>query len=154
MSPCAGSTAGLAFSLKYAPPEVIGALESGCRTVHVDAAVDIWAIGVIAFELLTGERAFPVEGMSAAEAEKAAQDAIAGRKPLPWEVLSEGAKERLGKMRGLKRTVLRCLERDPAKRPGAEALLKSWDHTFDDMQTRGTDWSMASAETNNSSLPP
>eukprot|EP00892_Ulva_mutabilis_P000505 jgi/Ulvmu1/10455/UM063_0010.1 len=149
-----GSTAGLAFSLKYAPPEVMAAVESGCRTIHVDAAVDIWAIGVIAYELLTGERAFPADGLTAAEAEKKAQDAIAGRTQLPWEALSDGAKERLGKMRGLKRTVLRCLERDPAKRPSAEALLKSWDHTFDDMQTRGTDWSMGSAETNQSSMPP
>ena len=57
---CAGITARLTLSLKYAAPETIAALEAGCHTIHVDAAVDIWAIGVIAFELLTGERAFPV----------------------------------------------------------------------------------------------
>lgn len=57
---CAGSTARLTLSLKYAAPEIIAALEAGCHTIHVDAAVDIWAIGVIAFELLTGERAFQV----------------------------------------------------------------------------------------------
>lgn len=57
---CAGITARLTLSLKYAAPETITALEAGCHTIHVDAAVDIWAIGVIAFELLTGERAFQV----------------------------------------------------------------------------------------------
>ena len=131
---------------------MLQALESGCRTIHVEAAVDIWAIGVIAFELLTGERAFPAEGISAAEVELAAQDAIVGRTKLPWEVGAEGYQARHTKMRGLKRAVLRCLQRDPALRPSADALLKSWDHTFDDMQTRGTDWSMGSGETNQSSV--
>ena len=89
---------------------------------------------MIAFELLTGDRAFPVEGWPVAEAEKAVLDAIAGRRPLPWEEMSEGVAQRLGKMRVLKRTVLRCLDRDPCRRPDAEALLRSWDHTFDELQ--------------------
>ena len=140
-----GSTAGLSFSLKYASPEVVHSYEAGSQTIHVDAAVDIWAIGVIAFELLTGERTFPSTTTTPAESEAAARDALAGRAPLPWEGSGEAARERLEKLRGLRRTVLRCLERDPAKRPTAEALLQSWDHTFDNMHTRGTDWSIGSA---------
>eukprot|EP00892_Ulva_mutabilis_P005912 jgi/Ulvmu1/3693/UM017_0110.1 len=139
-----GSTAGLSFSLKYAAPEVVHALEAGSKTVHVDAAVDIWAFGVIAFELLNGERAFPTHNMSVAEAEYAAQEAIAGRAPLPWELVSPEAQQRLEKLRGMRRTVLRCLDRDPAKRPTAGALIASWDHAFDNMHTRGTDWSAGS----------
>ena len=107
----------------------------------MDAAVDIWAVGVIAFELLTGERAFPTHSMSAVEAASAAQEAIAGRALLPWEGSSEATQERLERLRGLRRTVMRCLERDPARRPTAAALVSSWDHTFDNMQTMGTDWS-------------
>eukprot|EP00892_Ulva_mutabilis_P010421 jgi/Ulvmu1/7751/UM039_0059.1 len=47
----------------------------------------------------------------------AARSWAIGRTQLPWEALSDGAKERLGKLRGLKRTVLRCLDR--AALPGA-----------------------------------
>ena len=133
----AGSTARLSYSLKYAAPEVVLALDAGCRTIHVDAAVDMWAVGVIAFELLTGERAFPIHDMSAAS-ESAVHEAIAGRALLPWEGDSESAQHRLVKLRGLRRTVMRCLDRDPAGRPTAAALVSSWDHTFDNMQTRGT----------------
>ena len=132
----AGTVARLSYSLRYTPPEVVLALEAGWKTVTVDSAVDIWAIGVIAFELLTGERAFPHSGLDPATAERETLDAISGRTPLPWE--RADAAPRLDKLRGLKRTVLRCLERDPTRRPSAEALLLSWDHTFDNMQSQGT----------------
>ena len=140
----AGSTASLSYSLKYAAPEVVHALEEGSRTILVDSAVDIWAVGVIAFELLTGERAFPIHDMSAAS-ESAVHEAIAGRALLPWEGDSESAQQRLAKLRGLRRTVMRCLDRDPSGRPTAAALVSSWDHTFDNMQTRGTTGSAASS---------
>eukprot|EP00892_Ulva_mutabilis_P005656 jgi/Ulvmu1/3462/UM016_0082.1 len=131
-----GTIASLSYSLRYTPPEVVRELEAGHKTIKVDPAVDIWAIGVIAFELLTGARALPSSGMDPDAAEQAALDAISGRTPLPWE--QEDAAPALEKLRGLKRTVLRCLERDPARRPSSEALLASWDHTFDNMQAQGT----------------
>lgn len=134
----AGSTASLMFSLKYAAPEVVQALQAGNKTVIADAAVDIWAIGVIAFELLTGKRAFPSSAMNPTETDAMVQAALSGHSPLPWEGEGEVVEERLEKLRGLRRSVLRCLDRDPAQRPSAEALLRSWDHTFDNIQTRGT----------------
>ena len=134
----AGSTVSLSLSLKYAAPEVLHALEAGSSTVIVDPAVDIWALGVIAFELLTEEPAFSAQTMSAAK------DAIAGRVPLPWEAEAPEARQRLEQLRRLRRTVLRCLARNPAERPTASALLRTWDHMFDNMHTRGTDWSGAS----------
>lgn len=115
---------------------MILALEAGRRTIRADPAVDIWAIGVIAYELLSGERALPSSGLEPAEAEAAALDAISGRAALPWE--GPEAAPQLEKLRGLKRTVLRCLERNPKRRPTAQALLESWDHTFDNMQSQGT----------------
>jgi serine/threonine protein kinase len=89
------------LSLKYAAPETVAALEAGQRGIVVDAAVDIWAIGVIAFELLAGERAFPTGSRNLAQV----RACLAGRAPLPWERGSAGAPARLKKMRGLKRTV-------------------------------------------------
>lgn len=133
---CAGSTARLSFSLKYAAPEVVHALEAGCATIHVDAAVDMWAVGVIAYELLTGEPAMLSQGWPSDQSKQPMQDAIAGRTLLPWEEDGETAVGRLKKLRGLRRTVLRCLERDPCKRPTADALLASWDHAFDSMNAR------------------
>eukprot|EP00892_Ulva_mutabilis_P002686 jgi/Ulvmu1/12418/UM009_0068.1 len=131
-----GTTANMAFTLKYAPPEVMHAMESGCRTIAVDSAVDMWAIGVIAYELLTRERAFPVDGLPVAEAEQKARDAIAGRTQLPWEVAAaDGTDTQLSKMRFLRHTVLRCLDRDPTGRPSAAELLETWDHAFDDLQS-------------------
>lgn len=49
----------LAFSLTYAAPEAVAAAAAGHRKVAVDSAVDMWALGVVAYELLTARRAFP-----------------------------------------------------------------------------------------------
>jgi serine/threonine protein kinase len=54
----AGYRAPLSFTLGYAAPEVAFALEQGCDTIVADCPMDAWAIGVIAFELLTGRPAF------------------------------------------------------------------------------------------------
>eukprot|EP00892_Ulva_mutabilis_P012598 jgi/Ulvmu1/9710/UM055_0048.1 len=121
----------VSFSLVYAAPETVHAVEAGERTILAHGAVDIWAVGVIAFELLTGERTFPY-----AAARNDILAAIAGRSPLPWEDGAPRAAALRARMRGLKRTVLQCLRRDPAARPTAAELLASWDHLFDSIQTR------------------
>ena len=54
----AGEVAPLAYTLVYAPPEVAEALDTGTRTIQVTPAMDAWALGVVAFELLTGQSAF------------------------------------------------------------------------------------------------
>jgi serine/threonine protein kinase len=119
--------------LRYSAPEVLqrpGAAEPG--TVRVSCAQDVWAVGLIAFELLTGERAFP---------ETASQEEIQSallQGGLPWEAGVPGAEERQAKLRGLRRAVLACLDRNPANRPTAASLLSSWESVFDSMKTQGT----------------
>ena len=47
-----------AYTLSYAPPEVLVAAEAGHGGIVADASQDVWALGVVAFELLTGTKAF------------------------------------------------------------------------------------------------
>ena len=49
----AGTMATLAFSPRYAAPEVLQAFEAKAKEVHVDSAIDIWALGVMAYEVRT-----------------------------------------------------------------------------------------------------
>ena len=117
--------------LRYCAPEVVAdpslPLEQQPSTV-VTRAADIWAVGVIAFELLTQERVFPPEAT--------VEDVVCALRGagLPWE---RGA-VRCARLRGLRGAVLACLARDPARRPSAAALLASWEHLFDSMKTNGT----------------
>ena len=55
----AGVCSPLRFSLAYAAPEVVAtAMQPESPGIIADAAFDTWSLGVIAFELLLGERAF------------------------------------------------------------------------------------------------
>ncbi|MRG90817.1 serine/threonine protein kinase [Polyangium spumosum] len=71
---------------------------------HVDARTDIWALGVILQELLTGKLAF--QGSTAPEV----YAAILGSPPDPLRALRPDAPP------GIEAVILRCLEKDPARR--------------------------------------
>lgn len=53
-----GEHAPLSFTVQYAPPEVIAAYRENARTIIATEGMDAWAMGVVAFELLTGGSAF------------------------------------------------------------------------------------------------
>jgi serine/threonine protein kinase len=50
-----GTTARLGFSIAYAAPEVIAAFRNHQRTMYISGAIDAWALGVLAFELFSGQ---------------------------------------------------------------------------------------------------
>jgi serine/threonine protein kinase len=97
--------------------------------MKIEPAADIWALGMVAYELLTRTRAFP-SGMDQDEI----CDQITGKAPLPWE--NEATKrDKLAKLKQLKPSVLRCLSRDPLDRPTAEQLHAAWIRTLDLVKT-------------------
>src|SRR5205085_1514887 len=73
------------------------------RGKSVDKRTDIWAFGVVLYEMLTGSRLFLGETVSDTLA------AVLTREP-DWSLLPPGTP------RGARRALQRCLERDPRKR--------------------------------------
>eukprot|EP00892_Ulva_mutabilis_P002495 jgi/Ulvmu1/12246/UM086_0037.1 len=136
-----GAAVGLSYSLAYAPPEVVNAIEAAAPTLVASAKVDMWALGVIAYELLTQHHPFPPK---ATRASVRAQ--IAGRDKLPWEREDDPQRARdMDMLRGLKRSVMLCLDRDPEKRPTAEKLLWRWNNMFDKITSELTATATAAA---------
>jgi serine/threonine protein kinase len=111
------------FTLAYAAPEVILAYETGEQTHSVSPAADVWALGVIAFEMLTGEPLF-----GAHTSRGAVLSAIAGRTALPWE--GPRRAKLLGSLGVFQQHVMECLHREPAKRPTIAMVAHAWEHLF------------------------
>lgn len=120
---CAGVNVGLTFSLRYASPELAAAQERGAATTRSHASADVWALGVVAWELAARRRAFPSAAPSAEIRAALADSAPAGgrgqqhRLRLPWE--ERGGGDALGMLRPV---VMACLSRDAAARPTADEL--------------------------------
>ena len=115
----------MAYTLRYAPPEVVTADALGESRMAAHPSVDVWALGILALELLAGRRAF-----RGATPDATVREQIMGGTPLPWEAGRE-RRELLRSLRGLRPTVLRCLARDAAERPAAAEVLEAWEGLFE-----------------------
>ena len=123
----AGMNVPITYTLAYMPPEVAVAVELGDRNIVAEAAADVWALGVMAYELLTQTTLFPPLAGDGDEA----WNKLLGKAPLPWEKDAPGAAERQAQLRALKRGVLACLHRDPSQRPSCDSVLSTWTNIFD-----------------------
>ncbi len=99
----------------YAAPEQV-------RGEPVTTATDVYALGAVLYELLTGRRAHRFERRTAAEVERI----ICDTEPEPPSAAVTGAQRLRRLLRGdLDTIVLKALQKDPARRyPSAEALLE------------------------------
>jgi serine/threonine protein kinase len=105
----------------------VAAVEAKEKVALASTATDMWALGVVAFELLTRTRAFQPRMPTSA-----IRDQLVGRKPLPWEGKDRGKRRALlRQLRILKPSVMACLSRQPEERPSAEELLRNWNRLFD-----------------------
>jgi serine/threonine protein kinase len=116
----AGSNAPLSYSLNYSAPEVVLSTSATATISLITPAADVWALGVMAYELMLLKRAFP-PGTSEGEIRRR----ISTPGALPWE-----QKAPMG-LRTLRQSVLQCLDRDPGKRPTATDLVASWTNLLD-----------------------
>lgn len=112
-------------SLHHAAPEIAFAVQRHQRTDVADPKVDIWALGVVAFCLLTGTRVF-----APSDNQSAVFPYLLGHKMFPWEdpAVRGPLLKRLGNLR---RTVLACLSRDPEARPTSTEVLRGWTGMFE-----------------------
>ena len=106
-------------------PEDVQTDAQGLRHAKAATTADMWGVGVLAWELLTQQRLFSNETEQ--------RDIVAtplGSAPLPWEQ-KEQAALLLPRLHALRRSVLRCLSRDPAERPASRELLGHWNGLFE-----------------------
>jgi serine/threonine-protein kinase len=109
-------TAAVMGSPKYMSPEQLKSARD------VDARTDIWALGVILYELLSGEGAFKADTMPQLYV------AIIQDPPQPLR--------RTDVPPGLVQVILRCLEKDPARRFQSVAELAAALHEFAPVHAR------------------
>lgn len=113
----AGLVAHPRCTLMYAPPEITLALEEEVP-IAIAGSHDIWSLGVILYEVISGNPAFSVEAKVAD-----CFACAAGDKLYPWELPLDEQPAAWRHSR-LQAGVLRCLQRDASLRPSAQELKR------------------------------
>lgn len=116
-----------ACDVRYAAPEVVAEMGREPQAAPVLAAPDVWAVGCIAWELLTGAPVF-APGTSVQDV----QAAFSAPESLPWQ-RRDTRETHVPRLRILQRSVLACLQLDPAARPASRELLGAWNGMFESL---------------------
>lgn len=101
-------------TLRYLSPEQI-------RNEPVDEGADIYALGIILYEMLGGQHPFELRSETASDAEMIARHLSAEPMPLP-EILPD---EDAGAVSAVWRLVQRCLAKAPKDRPSTDEVLEA-----------------------------
>eukprot|EP00892_Ulva_mutabilis_P005729 jgi/Ulvmu1/3528/UM163_0010.1 len=121
-----GEHAPLSFTLAYAAPEVAEACHARRELLEVSPALDAWALGVIAIELLTGAPAFDMlsygfDGLI---------ERLRGDQPLPWEEEESHGQTLQRALGAFREPVLQLLRRDLAQRCTMRGFNAACDRVF------------------------
>eukprot|EP00892_Ulva_mutabilis_P002846 jgi/Ulvmu1/12562/UM091_0003.1 len=122
-----GVVAPMSYTLVYAAPEIAATMAGGASSVVVDPAVDAWALGVVAFELLSGLSTFDVLN----DGKTVVMEQLQGSRELPWEGARLRAQPAVRKRLGVfKKPVLALLHRDPGHRASMADFCAACDNLF------------------------
>ena len=103
---------------------MVHAVTSGKQSVQASAAPDVWALGCIAWELLTGTPVFTPDATPSSMQEAFDSGTLPWQQPASREAL-------VPRLRMLERTVLACLQTEPNKRPTSREVLGAWNGLFE-----------------------
>lgn len=114
-----GEEAFAACTPLYAPPEVLSvhATKTNSRTVTVDTAHDIWALGVMVFQCICNKP----HGWH--DRSKDLYKLALGEQQYPWEAPNE-EQPRVWRQSSLRKIVAKCVHRDPRQRLSAKEILQ------------------------------
>ena len=115
-----GTVQPLSFSLQYAPPELAWAIATKQKSATVSGAGDVWALGIMAWTLLTGISPY-TQGVEI-------MPKLLGEQAFPWErPLNNETRYKIGI---LAPSVRSMLNRDPKMRATTDELLAAWTTLF------------------------
>ena len=116
----------------YTPPEATLARERGRRDIVVEASADMWALGVIAHEVITGTPVAAPPAMRDEVRSRGGSPEHARVDPLGLDAACAEASGAAASadnhqlLGPLAPTVYACLSSEPSLRPTASAVLFAW----------------------------
>jgi serine/threonine-protein kinase len=113
-----GAGAATVTSLRWMTPEY--ASPEQVRGEAVTTATDVYSLGVVLYELLTGRKPYLPKSSASADLERAILDQEPSR---PSAVTTKGASERRALRGDLDEVCAKCLQKDPQRRYGGAAEL-------------------------------